>query len=146
MTSTDARSHGPVSPAGALRLAATAEATERPAAPREPLPPAMPAKPAKHSAFIPLLLCVLTLAGWFTGQMFEAYSLRQQLQQSLLSQQAGVDEATRLRQSLDALAADTQRMANAGNANAALLVAELNKRGVTIQVPVEAATGTPPQR
>ena len=43
-----------------------------------------------------------------------------------------VDSAAKLRASLDALASDTQRLADAGNASAALLVAELRKRGVTI--------------
>jgi hypothetical protein len=43
-----------------------------------------------------------------------------------------VDNAGKLRASLDALAADTQRLADTGNANAALLVAELKKRGITI--------------
>ena len=113
-------------------------------APLADLPRSAP--PTRHSAFIPLLLCVLTLVGWFAGQLFEAYSAQQPLQQGLLGQQTAVDEATRLRQSLDALAADTQRMANAGHANAALLVNELNKRGITIQVPADAAAGGLPKR
>jgi hypothetical protein len=43
-----------------------------------------------------------------------------------------VDNAGKLRASLDALAVDTQRLAEAGNPSAKLLVDELRKRGITI--------------
>jgi hypothetical protein len=55
-----------------------------------------------------------------------------------------VDNAGRLRASLDGLAADTQRLADAGNASAALLVTELRKRGVTINAAKPARRGRHP--
>ena len=55
-----------------------------------------------------------------------------------------MDNADKLRTSLDGLAADTQGLADCGNANAALLVTELKKRGITInpQAGAAAAAGT----
>ncbi len=88
-----------------------------------------------RTAFVPLLLMALALLGGFAAQLFEGYQQRQSLLAAHASQQQTVDNAGKLRQSLDALAADTQRMADAGNANAALLVTELRKRGITITVP-----------
>ena len=50
-----------------------------------------------------------------------------------------MDNAGKLRTSLDSLAADTQRLADRGNANAALLVTELKRRGITINPQAGAA-------
>ncbi len=55
------------------------------------------------------------------------------------AQQQTVDNAGKLRTSLDGLAADTQRLADRGNPNAALLVTELKKRGITINPQAGAA-------
>lgn len=106
------------------------------------------ARPAARSAadqsartvFVPLLLMALALVGWFGAQLFDAYQQRQNLLAGHASQQQTVDNAGKLRQSLDALAADTQRMADTGNVYAALLVTELRKRGITITVPGAATT------
>ena len=98
-------------------------------------PAKIPAPAATASAFVPLLLCTLTLLGWFAFQTAVLLGDREVLQASRDAQQATVDNAGKLRGSLDALAADTQRMAEAGNPNAALLVTELRKRGITISVP-----------
>lgn len=85
-----------------------------------------------HGPFVPLLLGGLALAATLGLQVGSLMQDRQALQTAHASQQQVVDNATKLRASLDALAADTQRMADAGNANARLLVEELKKRGVTI--------------
>ena len=95
---------------------------------------------ATRTAFVPLLLMALALFGWFGAQLYDAYQQRQTLLAAHGSQQQTVDNAGKLRQLLDALAADTQRLADTGNANAALLVTELRKRGITITVPGAAAT------
>lgn len=52
---------------------------------------------------------------------------RQALQTAYASQQQTVDNSAKLRASLDTLAADTQRLADAGNPNARALVDELKK-------------------
>ncbi len=103
-----------------------------------PSPAAKPAPPP-HTAFVPLLLgglALLLVLGWQTTLLL---SERETLNATHLGQQQTVDNAGKLRASLDALAADTQRLAERGNASAALLVAELKKRGITINPQAGAA-------
>ncbi len=66
------------------------------------------------------------------------------MQAAHASQQQTVDNAARLRASLDAIAADTQRLADSGNANARLLVEELRRRGITINAAASAQAPTKP--
>ena len=87
---------------------------------------------ASASPFVPLLLSMLALVVWLGHQAWQLVADRQSLQAAHAAQQPTVDNAAKLRTSLDALAADTQRLADAGNPNAKLLVDELKKRGVTI--------------
>lgn len=101
----------------------------------QPLP-----MPAPRTAFVPLLLCGLALLGWLAFQGTLLWRDHQALAATHAGQQQTVDNASKLRGSLDALAADTQRMADAGNPNARLLVEELRKRGVTINPAATPAT------
>lgn len=87
---------------------------------------------AVSSPFVPLLLASLALLGWLGFQTWQLMNDRQALQAGYASQQQTVESSGKLRASLDALAADTQRMADGGNPNAKLLVEELRKRGITI--------------
>ena len=86
--------------------------------------------------FLPLLLGGLAVLGMLAFQSTLLLMDREALQTSFAAQQQTVDNAGKLRTSLDTLAADTQRMADAGNANARVLVEELKKRGVTITAAV----------
>ena len=119
---------------------------------RNPSHTQMPAVAASHSAFVPLLLGGLAVLGWLGFQVWQFNVERQALQAAYASQQQTVDGAAKLRASLDTLAADTQRLADAGNPNARTLVEELKKRGVTINttpanaVPASAAPGAPAAR
>jgi hypothetical protein len=97
-----------------------------------PLPQAQPAARPGHSAFVPLLLGTLALIGWLGWQTSLLISDRETLQAAHAGQHQTVENAAKLRGSLDGLAADTQRLAEAGNGSAAALVAELKKRGITI--------------
>ena len=72
------------------------------------------------------------MLGWLCFQTLQLFIERHALQTTYASPQPTVDNAGKLRASLDALAADTQRMADGGNPYARALVDELNKRGVTI--------------
>ena len=115
------------------------------AAQRRPAPALAPA----HSAFVPVLLCALTLLAWFAFQAVLLLGERSAMQAARDSQQQTVDNAAKLRSSLDGLAADTQRLANAGNPSASVLVTELRKRGITISVPpadAAAAAAAPASR
>ena len=94
--------------------------------------PAVAAVATSRSAFVPLLLGGLAVLGWLGFQAQQLYVERQALQTAYASQQQTVDNSAKLRASLDTLAADTQRLADAGNPNARALVDELKKRGVTI--------------
>ena len=85
-----------------------------------------------RSPFLPLLLAAMALLGWIGFQTWQLFTDRQALLAAHANQQQTVDNAGKLRATLDALAADTLRLADAGNASARLLVEELKKRGVTI--------------
>lgn len=94
-----------------------------------------------HSPFVPVLLgsgALLLGLGW-QAQLLLAE--RSTLQAAHTSQQQTVDNAGTLRASLDTLAANTQRLADSGNASAGLLVAELRQRGITINA--QAGAGAP---
>jgi len=101
------------------------------------------AQRARRDAFVPLLLMALALLLAFGFQAAQLLRERQALQDAHAGQQQTVDNAGKLRASLDALAADTQRLADAGNPNAALLVNELRKRGITINPAAQAAAPAP---
>ena len=105
----------------------------------------LPSVPVSSSPFVPMLLASLALLGWLGFQTWQLLNDRQALQASYASQQQTVENSGKLRTSLDALAADTQRMADGGNPNAKLLVDELRKRGITINTSPGAA-GTVPVR
>lgn len=112
-------------------LQSAADAAEPPRADHPPYVAAQ-RRPQAFHAFVPLLLASVALTltlGWQTHLLLAD---RTGLQAAHLGQQQTVDNAGKLRTSLDTLAADTQRLADTGNASAALLVAELRKRGVTI--------------
>ena len=93
-----------------------------------------------HGPFVPLLLLAAASLAWMGFQSWLLLTDLQALQAAHASQQQTVDNAAKLRASLDTLAADTQRLAEAGNGNARLLVEELKKRGVTIN-PAAAQAG-----
>ena len=108
-----------------------------------PVPPAAAAaaRPtaAMRSPFVPLLLGLTALLAVLAHQ---AWQLDTESRQLLAARDAGAPQlaaATQVRRTLDLLAADTQRLADAGNAPARALVDELRRRGITIQ----AAAGTP---
>ena len=117
--------------------AAGASAATDPA-PRRALRPAIAPLPVR-SPFLPMLLAGLALLGWLGFQTYGLFTERESLAAAHTAQQQTVDNAGKLRTSLDALAADTQRIADAGNPSARLLVDELRKRGITINAPAAAA-------
>jgi hypothetical protein len=100
------------------------------------------AAPRGYHAFVPLLLGGLALVLMLAWQTVLLLGERSALQAGHAGQQQTVDNAGTLRAQLDALAADTQRLADAGNPNAALLVTELKKRGITINPAANAAAAS----
>ncbi len=109
------------------------------AAPRPAARPAAAPAPAR-SAFWPLLLGLAALTLWLGYQAWQLDKDRRQLRAVQAETAPRLEAATQLRRSLDLLAADTQRLADAGNGNARVLVDELRRRGITIN-PAAPATG-----
>lgn len=85
--------------------------------------------------FVPLLIF------FGAGFAWSAFQFRQlQLESDTLAalranQDAQLQQAQKVRGTLDALALETQKLADAGNPNARLVVEELRKRGITINRP-----------
>lgn len=98
-------------------------------------PPSRAHPPARSSGpgpFLPLLLLSLAWVLWMAFQLVMALNDKKALRDAHAQQQQTVDKSAQLRAALDALATDTQRLAEAGNPNARSLVDELKRRGVTI--------------
>ncbi len=93
--------------------------------------------------FVPLLLVMIGLLIWSGAQMYQLFSERSTLKTLLANQAAPFAASQKLRGQLDAVASGTQRLADAGNQNARVVVEELRKRGITINpaaAPVELPT------
>ena len=91
-----------------------------------------------RSPFLPLVLLAAAWLAWTAFQTVQLVVESSSLDAAHGQQESLVQNATKLRQSLDSIAAQTQRLADLGNPNAKSLVEELRKRGVTIN----AAGGT----
>lgn len=122
-------SAGPLQTVVAMRDSKAAEPT--------PVPPAAAAaaRPAAamRSPFVPQLLGLTALLAVLAHQAWQLDTERRQL---LAARDAGAPQlaaAAQVRRTLDLLAADTQRLADTGNAPARALVDELRRRGITIQ-------------
>ncbi len=96
----------------------------------------------RNELFLPMILMATALVGWFGLQTFELTGDRRQLTTIMTTQETQVAAAMKIRTSLDSLAADTQRLANAGNINARVIVEELRRRGVTINTEPKVAAAT----
>lgn len=86
----------------------------------------------RASTFLPLLLVGLAVLGWTVFQTLELIGERHSLSGLQAAQQRQVLQSAHLRTSLNALASDTQRLADRGDAGAQVIVEQLKKRGITI--------------
>jgi hypothetical protein len=85
-----------------------------------------------YSPFLPLLLLVIAAVAWPAFQCYQLVNEKQALATVFGNQSRQFDDATKLRNSLDALARETALLADKGNPGAKLIVGELARRGVTI--------------
>jgi hypothetical protein len=89
---------------------------------------------APEAAFLPILILGLAFVLWAGFQTYELVTERRALAAAHEAQVAQIAESAKLRGSLDAVASETQKLSDAGNADARLIVDELKKRGITISV------------
>jgi hypothetical protein len=81
---------------------------------------------------VPQLLFGAGLVIWAVFQTTVLVGERSTLSTLRANQTATIEQSIKLRAQLDAIAAKTQILADAGNAGARTIVEELKKRGVTI--------------
>lgn len=84
------------------------------------------------SAFLPILLVTCAITGLLLFQAWQLYVDRSQLAELRATQKPAFDEARRLQDQLEGMAADTAKLADEGNSNARLIVEALRSRGITI--------------
>jgi hypothetical protein len=105
-----------------------------------------------YGSFAPLFLGLLTLAIWFGFQTVQLLKEKENLATLRTNQTKVYENAQKMRTQLDALAAETAKLAQAGNPNAALIVNALKQRGITIdpskaqQAQTPAATDKPTEK
>lgn len=97
------------------------------------------AVPAIRGLVIPVCIVLIAFVVWTGFQTSQLMRERTMLKTILASQEAPVQEAAKLRAQLDSIARGTQELANQGNQNAKTVVAELQKRGITINLPAAPA-------
>lgn len=81
------------------------------------------------------LTLALVVTSWFAWVAFQSFALvreRSNLQQAKINQEKPFQEAIKAREQIDSINKDTANLAAQGNANAQLVLAELRKRGITI--------------
>jgi hypothetical protein len=86
----------------------------------------------RYGAFLPLLLALATLLLWFGFQSHQLIKDLDNLRNLKSSQDAIYANAQKMRTQLEAIAADTARLAQAGNPHATQVVNALRARGITI--------------
>jgi hypothetical protein len=80
----------------------------------------------------PVLLVVAGLLIWTGFQTLQLVNERTATSKALENQAALMDNAKKMRSQLDAIAANTRRLADQGNSNARLIIEQLARNGVSI--------------
>lgn len=94
-----------------------------------------------RSVFWPLVIFGVATTSWSAFQAYQLVQEHEALKKLHANQETLVQNSAKLRAQLDGIAADTLRLANAGNANAQAIVNELRRRGVTINAESAPAAG-----
>ena len=92
-----------------------------------------------RGVFVPVLLLALAFLVWAEFQTLMLMRESEALKGLQAGQEQVVQQSGKLRNGLDAIARETLKLADGGNANARLIVDELRKRGVTINLDTPAA-------
>jgi hypothetical protein len=91
------------------------------------------------SAFLPVLLLAMTALFWNSFQCLQLVTERGNLQTVISEQTPQMEQSRKVREALESLSARTARLAKGGNANATIVVEELRKRGITIDLDAPAS-------
>ncbi len=81
---------------------------------------------------VTLALVVISWFAWVVFQTTQLVRERGNLEQVKANQEKPFQDSVKARAQIDAITADTARLAAQGNASAQLIVAELQKRGIKI--------------
>ncbi len=79
-----------------------------------------------------LTLVVFSWCAWMVFQTVQLVRERNHLTQLKANQETALQEATKVRGQIDAITADTAKLAAEGNAGAQRIVAELRRRGFKV--------------
>jgi len=96
------------------------------------------------SANLALTLVVLSWCAWTVFQTVQFVRDRNHLTQLKANQETPIQEATKVRAQIEAITADTVKLAAEGNAGAQRIVFELQKRG--FKLPAEAKPTAPTKK
>ena len=91
-----------------------------------------------------LTLVVFSWCAWMVFQTVQLVRERNHLTQLKANQETALQEATKVRAQIDAITADTAKLAAEGNVGAQRIVAELRKRG--FKVSAESKPSAPPTK
>jgi len=115
------------------------------ATPSLTLPPTHTPTSTATATATPLLIPVFVLASavllWVLFQSYSLFNERQALLAAAAQLAPQAETATKVRASIDSIAAGVKRLADGGNANARVIVDELARRGVTINPNSAPASG-----
>ena len=123
-------------------MSGTADDPSAPLIPAAPSPgpvlssaPVVPAVVEQAPTAIPLLAVLVLATAILLWVAFQAYALlgeRENLMAGATQIASQVEAATKVRASIDSIAAGVKRLSEGGNPNARIIVDELARRGVTI--------------
>ena len=99
-----------------------------------------------RSPWLALTLVTVALVGALGYQVFQIVREGQTLQAVRTSQDPTIEQAQKVRAQVDSIARGTLKLAEQGNANAALIVDELAKRGVKLAPDATPPPATPPKK
>ncbi len=85
--------------------------------------------------YLPVLLLALALVIWFGFQLLQTLKTRDNLVNSINSQEPQIQAANKIKTSLSALASGTKQLSIQGNPNATQIVNALAQRGINIADP-----------
>jgi hypothetical protein len=99
----------------------------------------MQGKQSGRSAFEPVFLIAVALLATVIFQSSQLIRDNQRLKSLKLGQDKSLSEARNVRKQFDSIAQGTAELAAQGNQNAAILLKELEKIGVTVNLPADPA-------